>query len=229
VDASSAGLRFAYRLPVEGWPQALFQSDFGYGAATLAIDGAEILRAGSRAELEQGVAGALPGGAPIAMQLVDRGGALAVEVIVDGQPAPREDRIWAKPSRSAWIHAVLALLASAAGFAASFVYLRKAEALQSPWALKMGQHTAGWHLLLTFTLFPASVWGQRLGIRVVQLVSLVFFLIHAGIALANANLDDTWIGFFNALSGLFFLASILYGQRAHRDMDPIAALRQGRI
>jgi len=137
--------------------------------------------------------------------------------------------------RSAWTHAVLALTGSGAGFVASYLYLLKAQALQSDWALKMGYHMAGWHLLLTFTLFPASVWGQRIGIRSVQLVSLLFFFIHAGIALANigphdpTNPDDPSIAFFNALSGLLFLIAAIYGNRAYRDMDPVEALRTGRI
>jgi hypothetical protein len=93
----------------------------------------------------------------------------------------------------------------------------------------MGLHMAGWHLLLTLTLFPASVWGQRIGIRVVQAVSLVFFLIHAGIATANLDMADPAIAVLNALSGLLFGAATLYGQRAHRDMDPIRALVEARI
>ena len=115
-----------------------------------------------------------------------------------------------------------------AGFAASWFYLVKAEALHDDWARKMGQHTLGWHLLLTFTLFPLSVWGQRPGIRAVQLVSLLFFCIHAGMALANSDLGDPWIASFNALSAILFLASVVYGNRAHRDMDPLAALVAGR-
>jgi hypothetical protein len=163
------------------------------------------------------------------MRLVERGGVCVVEVEAAGQKAVREDRVWARPSRSAWIHAVIALLGSASGFAASGFYLLKADSLQSDWALRMGLHTAGWHLLLTLTLFPASVWGQRVGIRIVQVVSLVFFFIHAGIALANSDLGDPGIAAFNALSGALFLASTIYGSRAYRDMDPIAALRAGRI
>jgi hypothetical protein len=86
--------------------------------------------------------------------------------------------------------------------------------------------------LLTLTLFPASVWGQQLGIRAVQLVSCVFFFIHVGIAVANGvapdSLRDGSIAMLNALSGLLFLVSVIYGQRAHRDMDPVAALQLGR-
>jgi hypothetical protein len=233
---SSAGaemrgdLEIAFRLPIEGWPRALFRSDYGYRGGSLSLDGAQILRAGSREDLERGVEGTLLGanGAPIAMQLLHGSGAPALQVIAAGKRAPREDQVWAIPTRSAWIHAGIALAGSAAGFAASWFYLIKAEALHSQWAAKMGQHTAGWHLLLTFTLFPASVWGQRTGIRAVQLVSLVFFCIHAGIALANSDLGDPAIALFNALSGVLFLISVVYGNRAHRDMDPVAALRAGR-
>ena len=121
-----------------------------------------------------------------------------------------------------------------AGFAASYLYLLKAGTLHTDWEVKMGQHMAGWHLLLTFTLFPASVWGQRLGIRAVQLVSALFFCIHLGIALANlgpaavATPYDAGIAILNAASGTLFLLTVLYGFRAYRDMDPIAALRDGR-
>ena len=37
-------------------------------------------------------------------------------------------------------------------------------------------------------------------------------------------LDGPWIALFNALSGIFFFAAVVYGQRAHRDMDPLRAL-----
>jgi hypothetical protein len=224
---ASGDLSIGFRLPVEGWPRALFRSDYGYRGGSLSLDGAPILRADSREALERGVPGVL-GGAPITMRLVPVDGVPVLQVLVAGEPAVREDRVWARPTRSAWIHATIALAGSAAGFAASYFYLVKAQALHSDWAAKMGQHTAGWHLLLTFTLFPASVWGQRVGIRAVQLVSLVFCFIHASIALANSNLGDTGIAVFNALSGVLFLVSVLYGNRAHRDMDPVAALRTGR-
>ncbi|MFO0755195.1 MAG: hypothetical protein U0359_01785 [Byssovorax sp.] len=226
--ADAAGMEIPFRLPIGDWPRALFRSDFGYNKARLTLDGAVLVEAETRAELEQGVQGSLAGGEPISMKLVTRGGKREVEVVVGGELAAEEGRIWAKPTRSAWIHAFIALGGSAAGFLASYFYLVKAAELHSDWAQKMGNHTAGWHLLLTFTLFPASVWGQRLGIRAVQLVSLVFFFIHVGIALANSEVDTFGIAFFNALSGVLFLASLLYGNRAHRDMDPVAALRAGR-
>jgi len=130
------------------------------------------------------------------------------------------------------VHAWIALAASAAGFVAGFLYLLQSYARDSAWDLKMAQHMTAWHLLLTFTLFPASVWGQRIGIRSAQAVSLVFFCIHAGIAIANIgpgdplNPDDPWIGVLNAVSGALFLAAVVYGQRAFSDMDPVAALRR---
>ncbi len=223
------GLAIAFLLPIEGWPEARFHSDFGFEDARLEVEGAIVLQARTRACLERGVTGTLPGGEPCAMRLALRSGALQVEVEAAGQRAPRADRVWARPARSAWIHGGLALVGSAAGFAASWFYLVRARSLDSAWALKMGYHTAGWHLLLTLTLFPASVWGQRVGIRAAQLVSLVFFFIHAGIALANSAPGDQAIAFFNGLSGLAFLLSVAQGQRAYRDMDPIAALRAGRV
>lgn len=221
---------YAYRLPLPGWPRAVFRSDLDYRDARLSLDDRAVLVAETREELERGVEGQVSDDArPIAMQLTDRAGRIELVVRVDGKKALREDGIWARPTRSAWIHAWIALAGSAAGFAASGFYLLKAAELHNEWAQKMGMHTAGWHLLLTFTLFPASVWGQRFGIRAVQFVSLVFFLIHAGIALANSAVDDAWIGAFNALSGICFLASLVYGNRAYRDMDPLVALREGRV
>ncbi len=97
----------------------------------------------------------------------------------------------------------------------------------------MAYHMAGWHLLLTFTLFPSSVWGQRVGIRSVQVVSAVFFVIHACIAAVNAldpqtmTVNDQWIAAWNALSGSFFLAAAIYGNPAYRDMDPARAFVVG--
>lgn len=228
APAASGGLAIPFRLPVEGWPRAWFYSNFGFEHARLETGGTTVLQASTRAGLERGVTGTLPGGEPCAMRLATASGALRVEVDAAGLRAPREDRIWARPTRSAWIHACLALAGSAAGFASSWFYLVRAQATASAWAMKMGYHTAGWHLL-TVTLFPASVWGQRVGIRAVQLVSLVFFFIHAGIALANSGPGDPAIALFNGLSGLAFLLSVAQGQRAYRDMDPVAALRAGRV
>ena len=231
IDEAAPGIDFTYRLPLPGWPRARFKSGFGHENARLVVDGARVLHASTREELEAGVEGELRTGEPVAMQLTDRG----LVVVAAGKRALREDRIFARPTRSAWIHAVIALFGSAAGFVASAFYLAKSsflanlDPLSAQWAHKMGIHTAGWHLLLTFTLFPASVWGQRMGIRAVQVTSLVFFCIHLGIALANADLADPAIAFFNAASGLLFGISVVYGQRAHRDMDPIRALEQNRL
>jgi hypothetical protein len=225
----SGGLEIGYRLPLDGWPRAVFVGPFGYRGGRLLIDGETVLEAASRDELATGVAGAWGAGGPrIALRLVERTGAAELAVEAGGRWAVREDAVRARPARAAWIHAFIALGGSAAGFLASYGYLVKAEALHDEWALKMGQHTAGWHLLLTLTLFPASVWGQRIGIRAVQMVSVVFFFIHAGMALANSDLGDPWIAFFNAASGALFFASVLYGNRAYRAMDPVAALREGR-
>ncbi|MEQ9503993.1 MAG: hypothetical protein RIT81_44470 [Deltaproteobacteria bacterium] len=143
---------------------------------------------------------------------------------IDDERVPQIGHVRLKPSRSAWIHATQALLASFAGFVASWLYLVKAEEQADAWAMKMGIHTAGWHLLLTLTLFAASVWGQRIGIRAVQFVSLVFFCIHAGMAIANfvdpSPLDGPGIAVFNAISGIFFFVAVVYGNTAARDMTP---------
>lgn len=230
IHDAAPGIEMVYRLPIQGWPRAIFKSGFGHENARLMVDGQRVLLTGTREDLENGVEGELRTGERIAMRLLDDG----LAIVAGGKRAVREDRIFAKPTRSAWIHAVLALFASAAGFTASAFYLVRSSALEkldpmsAQWAYKMGIHTAGWHLLLTLTLFPASVWGQRWGIRTVQVVSLVFFFIHAGIALANADMSDTAIAIFNAISGVFFAISVVYGQRAFRDMDPIRALFENR-
>lgn len=232
-----AELEIGLLLPLPNWPRALFSSDFTYENARLTIDGTTTLRSTTRAELERGVRGhLLPSAETILMRLdVSASGAPALHVSVDGREAAREDELRPRPTGSAWLHATIALAASAAGFVASYLYLLRAAVDESGWALKMANHMAGWHLLLTFTLFPASAWGRRIGIRAVQLVSLLFFLIHLGIALANlggseaSDSHEGWIAFFNALSGGFFLFATLYGNRAWRDMDPVAALRAGRV
>lgn len=234
-DAAS-GNRIVFLLPRPGWPTAVFESDFAYRGGRLLIGDTVALEAATRAQLEQGVARVPPGETDeFAMRLDAADSRPRVSVTVGRRAARREDELRMRPSRSAWIHACQALAGSAAGFAASALYLHKAALLGSDWALKMGNHMAGWHLLLTCTLFPASVWGQRTGIRAVQATSLLFFLIHAGIALANlgpaapGDPNDPSIAVLNALSGVLFLVTALYGQRAHRDMDPVAALRAGRI
>lgn len=231
IHDAAPGIELVYRLPVAGWPRAIFKSGFGYENARLTVDGARVLLSSTREDLESGVQGELRGGDAVAMRLTEGG----LAIVAGGKHAVREDRIFAKPTRSAWIHAFIALAASAAGFTASAFYLARSSALanldplSSVWAHKMGIHTLGWHLLLTLTLFPASVWGQRWGIRSVQVVSLVFCVIHAGIAAANADMSDTAIAVFNALSGILFAISVAYGQRAYRDMDPIRALHENRL
>lgn len=228
-----ANLEMGFLLPLPGWPRAVFEGDYSFDEGRLVLDGNEVLRARSRPQLEAGMRGRLPAGETIDMRLLTGEHAAPVlRITVDGRPALREDSLRARPSRSAWIHAGIALAASAAGFMASYLYVLRAAQENSEWSLKMANHMAGWHLLLTFTLFPASVWGQRPGIRLVQFVSLLFFLIHLGIAVANLGPDDGGhggaIAVLNAASGLFFLAATVYGNRAHRDMDPVVALRQGR-
>ena len=223
------GIDLGFRLPLPGYPRVVFHSDFSHRNAELHVEGERVAHAYTKEALAAGVEGRWGEGHVVAMRLVGDRDAERLVVTVDGTPALREDRIWAKPSRTAWIHAFIALAGSAAGFLASVFYLLKAHALADEWALKMGNHTAGWHILLTLTLFPASVWGQRVGIRAVQVVSFVFFCIHVGIALANSDLVDPPIAFFNGLSGLLFLGSTLYGNRAYRDMSPDAALRAGRV
>ena len=226
-------LETAFRLPVEGWPRAVFHSDYGYRGGRLVVDGRPVLDVSSRDKLVAGVSATLPTGQRVTVRLVDVDQSDVLELHVGDELALPERAIAAKPSRSAWFHAVIALVGSFAGFAGGYLYLVKAQSLADPWALKMAYHTAGWHLLLTFTLFPASVWGQRAGIRAVQFISLVFFCIHVGIAIANAgfpdSLHDGAIAALNAVSGLLFLASVIYGQRAWRDMDPIDALKSGRV
>lgn len=222
-----AVVEHAFRLPLPGFPRAVLTTDLQFRGGKLTIDGERVLSADTRAELEEGLQ-ATWGRELLPVRLVvskdDK-----VLVTVGDEAAVREDKIWAKPSKSAWIHAIIALFGSGSGFLASYFYLLKAQTLEDPWALKMGNHMAGWHILLTLTLFPASVWGQRFGIRAVQVISFVFFCIHLGIALANSDLTDPPIAFFNALSGVLFLASTLYGNRAHRDMEPNKALREGRV
>ena len=221
----------AYRLPLPGWPRAIFEGDHAYTQGRLRVDGEEILAARSREELLRGMSAGLAGGShAIELRLEMDGDVPMLAICVDGEPAVAERDLRSPPSRSAWRHAFIALFASVAGFIASYLYLEKAWALDSAWSLKMAYHTAGWHLLLVLTLFPASVWGQRLGIRSVQATSLLFFCIHLGIAIANAvsndpvNPGDFWIGTWNALSGAFFLAAVVYGNVAYRDMDPVAQL-----
>jgi len=232
-----AALNLAFRLPLPGWPRAVLETDHTYSSSKLLVDGADVVRACSREQLERGIGGRLGRGddtVEVEVRLTMDGAIPNVTVKVDGRVAVAESELHATPTPSAWKHAFIALMASAAGFAAGYLYLREAWALDSVWSLKMAYHMAGWHLLLTVTLFPASVWGQRAGIRTVQGVCLVFFCIHAGIAIANfvspdpASSADLPIGILNGVSGLFFLAGVVYGNVAWRDMDPVAHLVRDR-
>jgi len=222
-----ADLRIVFRLPVAGWPRAVFESDHVYDGGCLRVGGQVVASATSRTELRRGVEGPLPDDqGRVTVRLTMDGAMPRLLVSVDGREALPEDELPVPTAPSAWGHAGLALAASAAGFVASYLYLDKSTVLQSLQAWKMAYHMAGWHLLLTFTLFPASVWGGRVGIRAVQATSLLFFLIHLGIALANvvgtqaAEPGDFRIGVWNAVSGAFFLAAVVYGNKAYRDMDP---------
>ncbi len=221
----------AYRLPLAGWPRVVFESDYAFRDGRLMAGEDELARVATRGELERGVTAYLPGfSEPLRIVLARDGAVDRLRLRVAGREALKESELAAPASRSAWIHAFLALGASAAGFAAGYVYLFRAEADASVHALKMAYHMAAWHLLLTLTLFPSSVWGQRAGIRAVQLVSLLFFFIHAGIAAANVGTvdigdsTDLWIATWNAVSGLLFLAAVVYGNTAYRDMDPLRGL-----
>ncbi|RME03026.1 MAG: hypothetical protein D6812_05580 [Deltaproteobacteria bacterium] len=216
--------QIAFRLPLPGWPRAVFESGYTFRGGRLLIEGEEVLRAATREELEAGLTATIEGiPAPVGVRLDTTENRRDLHVTVGGRPALRESDLSPPPTRSVWIHAWLALAASLFGFAASYLYLLEARATGDPWPLKMAIHMAGWHLLLLLTLFPVALWGQRHGIRVVQFVCLVFFAIHLGIALANLR-DVSLIALFNALSGLSFLGATLYGNRAWREMDPIRAL-----
>jgi hypothetical protein len=221
---------------VPGTPlrRVVFESDFAFQRGRLLLDDDEVAHADSRRALEDGLCSSAgnSGGLNLCAHLEMKGAVPTVVVTCDGAPLPAEEELRPSPSRSAWIHAFIALAGSVAGFTASLIYLERAQAVDSTHAFKMAYHMAGWHLLLVLTLFPASVWGQRLGIRSVQVVSLMFFCIHAGIALANATnpipADPTEfrIAVWNAVSGLFFAIATVYGQRAWRDMNPLRAIEQ---
>ena len=223
-----AELRVGFRLPVPGRPRAEVVSDYGLHEATMTVDGRALLSTSSPGELRAGITAPLPGtGHLLTLRAAD---ATSVELLLDGTPVSREDRTRAPTSRSAWIHGGIALGGSAFGLAASVLYLRRAQQMTDAWALKMAMHMAAWHLILALTLFPASVWGQRTGIRLVQGASAVFFAIHLGIALANAGsvaAQGLAIAVLNAASGACFLAAVLQGQTAHRDMDPFPGDPEG--
>lgn len=208
-----------------GWRRLTFASDYSLSFGVLEVDGQELLRARSQQQLLDGIDIAWPTANDVLrLRLIDIK-TRQLQLHHNGVLLPREKKVEVPPSRAVWMHAYLALWASFAGFVASYLYLKKAQILESVWALKMGYHTAGWHLLLTLTLFPASVWGQRPGIRLVQVVSAVFFAIHLGIGLANFgvndpnNPNDFWIGLWNATSAVFFGLAVWWGNKAHADMD----------
>jgi hypothetical protein len=200
-----AELRLPYVLPPPHGGRAVFVTDYGLRGGRLLVDGAEVVTATTREALELGVTAVLEG--PQRMVLVRAARDFDVRVWVDGEEAAREDRQRAAARRTAWLHAVLALLASACGFAASWLYVVRARTSGDAWAMKMALHMAGWHLLLTLTLFPAALFGDRIGLITVRVTSLVFFVIHAGIALANLGpeADSGAIAFLNAASGVAFL------------------------
>jgi hypothetical protein len=218
-----AELRISFVLPPRR-ERALFVSDYGLRGGRLLVGGAVAAEATTREALFKGVRGAIPGSGE-AVRLCASDGP-EVRVFVDGVEAPREDQLRAPVSRAAWVHAWLALSGSALGFIASWLYLRRAQSSGDPWSMKMAVHMAAWHLLLTLTLFPSSIWGQRAGIRAVQAASLVFFFIHVGIGVANFTAgeplrDGLSIAVLNTLSGVAFLATVLYGQRAWASMEPM--------
>lgn len=157
-------LIFAYRLPVDGWPRAEYRSTFGHDKARVIVEGRTVIEAIDRHAVDAGLETWLDAEHRIRVKLVNG----EPRITVDGAPAEREDHLAPSPSRSAWLHAWIALAASFFGFAAGYLYLTKAQAMDDPWAMKMATHMAGWHLLLTLTLFPASVWGRRGGIRAVH-------------------------------------------------------------
>ena len=129
ADSSEAApsLAIRYRLPVDGWPEAVFEGNYSFQGGRLRLGDEIVLRAADQHELERGVQRALrPGGETIRMQLVQAGGSPYVEIDVDGRHARRTDDLSAPTSRSAWIHAWIALCGSGAGFIASLLYLFKA-------------------------------------------------------------------------------------------------------
>jgi hypothetical protein len=203
-----AELRFDYLLPAPDHGSATFVTDYGLRGGRLLVGGAVVLEATSRADLERGVRCTF--GSPEHLFEVRSASAYDVRLWLDGVEAARGDAARAA-RRAAWIHAGLALVASACGFAASWVYVVRARAAVDPWAMKMALHMAAWHLLLTLTLFPAAAWGGRAGVGAVRLTSLVFALIHVGIAASNTGAEAASgpIAALNAASGLAFLATAI--------------------
>ena len=212
----------AFVLPGADAARALLHTDYSARHGRVEVNGQTVLEAATADELARGVTVALAGRGTLRLA-AGADGEFALSL--DGRPAPREETLARPATRSAWLHAWIALAGSFLGFVASWLYFRRAQQFADPWAMKMALHMAAWHLLLTLTLFPASVAGQRPGIRAVQAVSALFFAIHVSLALANLSAEagreeGPTIALLNAASGLAFLASALYGQRAWRDMDP---------
>jgi hypothetical protein len=212
-----------YRLPLAGRPVAELVTDYSLSFARVAVAGQTVLEATGAEVVARGVDAPLAGGPHrLAVRAADNDEGIAL--LFDGAELDSAERVAVPTSRSAWAHACIALTGSLVGLAAAYGYLLRARAAGDAWAMKMAYHMAAWHLLLALTLFPASVWGQRIGIRAVQVVSAVFFAIHLGIGLANAGdhglADGTWMAALNVASGACFLAAAVYGQRAHADMRP---------
>ncbi|MEJ7734314.1 MAG: hypothetical protein WKG00_34605 [Polyangiaceae bacterium] len=204
-----AELRISYLLPAASPTRAVFVTDYGLRGGELLVDGAVVLAAPSHAALQQGVVGALRSSGQAVCARSE--GDFDVRIWVDGIEAVREDAPAAFRGRAARLHAALALAASASGFVASWLYVVRARASGDAWAMKMALHMAGWHLLLTLALFPAALWGGRFGLAGVRVTALVFFAIHAAIALANLGpeAEGSAIAALNATSGLAFLATAL--------------------
>jgi hypothetical protein len=204
-----AELRIDFVLPSPSPARAVFVTDYGLRGGRLFVGDEVVIDAPSREALARGVSTVLANtGERVEVRAA---GDFDVQVSIDGRDLLRAGAD--ERRRAAWIHGVLALLASACGFAASWLYLVRARVALDAWAMKMAVHMAGWHLLLTLALFPAAVWGGRFGRHAVRATALLFFLIHVGIALSNgaargeAHADA--IALLNALSGLFFLATLL--------------------
>ena len=55
-----AELELAFRLPLHGWPRAVFESDYAYDGGRLVVDEHTVVRASTREQLEGGMRGNLP-------------------------------------------------------------------------------------------------------------------------------------------------------------------------
>src|SRR4051812_39483950 len=73
IHDAAPGIELVFRLPLAGWPRATFKSGFGYENARLIVDGARVLRTGTREELEAGAEGELRTGEAVAMRLTEGG------------------------------------------------------------------------------------------------------------------------------------------------------------